>query len=274
MKQINFRSSLFGGFNKKDVIDNIEALAEQISQSEIELKNRTSQFLEEKQIFINKIAEYEKRISSLENALSESERKKTTDTESITMLQNDNHQLTQAIKEKDEEITSAKASLEALNSEILSLKQLLEEKEKELQAAKETQTNYAQPKKEFSYDTPTNIGNIILSVYSNCEKITENAKKEASTILSDAYKKLRDVEKEFCEYKNSVLNTKTQISKYIEALEENNDKIDQSLRITGNWIKTTTESEEKLFKSISNSFPDTKNIIEKYFSFPGDEKSI
>lgn len=274
MKQINFRSVLFGGFNKKDVIDNIEALAEQISQSENELKTRTSQFLEEKQIFINKIAEYEKRISSLENALSESERKRTTDTESITMLQNDNQKLSETLKEKEEELKAARTSLDALNSEISNLKQLLEEKEKELHQTKEAQKIQAEPKKEFSYDTPTNIGNIILSVHSNCEKIIEEAKNEASTILSDAFKKLREVEKEFFEYKNSVIDTKTKISKYIEALEENNDKIDQSLRITENWISTTAENQERLSKNISNNFPDAKNIIEKYFTIPKTDKPM
>lgn len=266
MKEINFRSVLFGGYNKKDVIDSIEVLADQLSQSENELKNRTAQFLEEKQIFINKIAEYEKRISSLENALSENERKRNTDAESISMLQNDNHQLNEALKAKEEELKSARESIEKLNSEILSLKQLLEGKEKESESEKEVKKEPAEPERDFRDDTPTNIGNIILSVYSNCEKIIEEAKKEASAIISDAYSKLREAEREYNEYKHSVLNTKAQIAKYIEALEENNSKIDEFLRLTENWMSNTTESRENLTQKITDSLPDVKSVVEKYFS--------
>lgn len=270
MKDIKFKTSLFGGFNKKDVIDNIEALADQISQSENELKSRTSQFLEEKQIFISKIAEYEKRISSLEIALSESERKRAADTESISMLQNDNQRLSQTLKEKENKIAEHKSTLDALNEEVSNLRQQLKEKDEELQKATTSLSSKSDTVSEdqFNRDTPANIGNIIMSVYSNCENIIEDAKKESSRIISDTINKVKEVESQFSEYKNNFVNTKQQISKYIEALEENLDKIDESLYVTQHQISSSTRNEEKLSKYFSERFPNTESIVKKYFSLP------
>lgn len=166
---IKLRNAILGGFRKKDVLDSIEMLVSQLSHSENELKNKTSQYLEEKQAYTNKITEYEKQIAKLEASLIESEQKNESAAESIAVLQNENQRLQNELEQRGD-FTELSDKIKQLEAENQQLQKEIENKEREIVSLKSS--------KEELYKENTNLKNQIEQISKNYE-FNSSAEKQA-----------------------------------------------------------------------------------------------
>ena len=160
-KQTLFKTSVFGGFGKQEVLDYIDELSKQSKETEDSLNERISSLVAEQDKLRLDAEEYGSRIAELEGELSQ----------------------------RASEISSQNALIGNLNLEIEKLKRVIAEKKNIIDMQEKQAIEQRRLVEEEKQEVSCQVGEILLKAQHTAEEIISKANQDANDIKSkaDAY---------------------------------------------------------------------------------------
>lgn len=169
-EEITFTTAAFGGFEKKQVLDYILQMHEEIDQD----KSRHKKQLDDISIAFN---ELEGRASSAENISAQLNEQLTAAKTALQKEQIRNEQLNQKVQELEQKLSHSTQILDQRNRQLENLQN---------QAIQ----NSPQVQEQIQADNSAQIGRVMLDAHAKANRIVEQARIDADTILGEARRSL------------------------------------------------------------------------------------
>jgi len=208
-----FKSALFGGFNKKNVLQYIEQLNIRAQTELRSMEERLEQINQERNDFAGQFYEKDRTIEALEKSLEQQ--------------QADNLSLGETVEKMDQELAHYKGAVRQKDYDI----RVLEEKNKQLSFKLESFMY-----KSRRYDELNEaVGEAITEAKRTADQIVKESNRQATAIANAAQKELDKISAKLMAFKGEVSNLKAHVSRVdrdiLQQLGEMNQVLDKALNV-------------------------------------------
>ncbi len=206
-EQVIFKTSAFGGFEKKGVLSYIDEMNSKAKEAQENLNQRLEEMTAARDDLSKQISSFEGKITQLEEQL-KSEREKI-------------NQLTGVINNLNSEITAQKRTVLAKENEI------------KLQAERNRQLQFKAESLEFKsrkYDETTmKVGAILVEAKQSAERILDNARQEAQDIKASTERSVQAISGEIDSFRADVSKLRQSIVEAMSALSDKLDSLERAV---------------------------------------------
>ncbi len=217
-----FKSQLFG-FDKKDVLDYIDATNKTAMEAEQNLNNRVNALTEERQSLRTQLDEFESKMQQLEKRIEDEK--------------NVIDQLTGRVSELNDIIRQKNDIIDRKNREF---EMELAEKKRLRNAAIELE------EKSKKYDeVATRIGNVMLEAEKNAGDIIDRAKNKAESLDIDTKTAAETFDSDLDELKKNISDLKTSLHTTMTTIEIQLDALNDSIEIAKSKISAYVPEDKK-----------------------------
>lgn len=202
--QTIFKTNVFGGFGKQEVLAYIEELNKQSKQIEDDLNTKINELLEEQDKLRKDAEQFGEKIENLESSLSDKENK----------------------------ISSLNSLINGLNLEIEKQKRIITEKNNIIDIQTKKAEEWEHKHNEQYQVSSCKVGEVLLKAQATADQIVDKATKDASELTEKSYKYAEDVIRKINSFKSNFVDMRDQINKILSQINSGLDDIESSISTT------------------------------------------
>ena len=220
-EQVIFKTKVFGGFEKEDVLSYISKIKEENDSKVVDLEENLKKMTEAGDILRCQIGTFEEKISLLENQLNEKGKRI--------------DEMSGHIDSLKKEVSDSEEEKKELTGEIDSLKNENESLVKEVSDFREKAVQFDEMK--------VSIADILIDARREAEKVIESADREADKITGRAYAATGKVAEEMAKLKSDISGVRDNLVGLTDAF---NDRLDEIEKVIDEIIYEKLPEPEKI----------------------------